>query len=341
MKLLFITRKYPPSIGGMEKVNYILSQELSEVVDTTIIFWGKSQKYLPLFMVYFFFKASYLIWRKKITNVHLGDALLSPLGLLLKKLFHVKCSVTVHGLDITYKLPIYQWIVPKCVSKLDKIICISKATLNECVPRGIPVEKCSVITWGVYPREFYTNANRADLEKIVGQTLTNKKVMVTVGRLVQRKGVYWFIKNVMPKFDNSYIYVVIGDGEQREAILNLINELDLSKQVLLLGKVTDDALKIIYNTADTFVMPNIKVDGDIEGFGIVALEAMSAGLPVIAANIEGIPDVGVNLVESGDSNGFYEACIRSASKIPKQEIIKLIENNFQWKAIVNQYVEIF
>ncbi|MGH7204355.1 MAG: hypothetical protein ACREHC_07965, partial [Candidatus Levyibacteriota bacterium] len=99
--MLFITRKYPPMIGGLEQLSYALAKEFKRNTNTTLITWGKSQKYLPFFLPFAFLKTVYLIPTKKITHLHLGDALLAPLGLLLKYMFGIKTSVTVAGLDIT------------------------------------------------------------------------------------------------------------------------------------------------------------------------------------------------------------------------------------------------
>src|SRR5437867_1040658 len=199
MKLLYITRKYPPMVGGMEQLSFALAKEFSQQVHTTLITWGKSQKYLPYFICIAFFKALYLIPRKKIDHLHIGDGLLSPLGLLLKKIFGIKTTITIAGLDITFTFPGYQFIIPKCIARMDKVICISNATLKECIKRGIPKEKCIMIPCGVYPEALSVQADRSDLEQILGKKIASKKVMITVGRLVKRKGVYWFVQHVFPK----------------------------------------------------------------------------------------------------------------------------------------------
>ncbi|MBI3486020.1 glycosyltransferase family 4 protein [Candidatus Daviesbacteria bacterium] len=274
----------------MEKVSFALAKEFSKKVDTTLITWGKSQKYLLLVIVIFLIKSLYLIPTKKITHVHLGDALLSPLGLLIKVLFKIKVTTTICGLDMTYKLSLYQFIIPKCVKRLDKIIPISDSTLEECIKRGVPREKCKVIHCGVYPKEFQLKTRRRDLEKIINRKLDGKKVIITVGRLVQRKGVFWFIENVFSKLDKQFVYLIIGEGSDKRRVEYLIQALGFQNRIFLLGKVSTQELKIIYNTSDLFIMPNIKVDNDIEGFGIVAIEAGSTGLPMVTSNIDGIPN---------------------------------------------------
>jgi phosphatidylinositol alpha-1,6-mannosyltransferase len=90
---------------------------------------------------------------------------------------------------------------------------------------------------------------------------------------------------------------------------------DVTDRVQVLGRLSDESLRSLYRGADVFMMPNIPVAGDIEGFGVVMLEAGASGLPVIAADLEGIRDVitpGENgeMVESGDVGGFADAILR-------------------------------
>ncbi len=330
-------------VGGMEKVSYALIKELSKKIKLTSLTWGGSQKYLPILLPYFFLKSLFIIPRKHITNIHLGDGLLAPLGLILKYIFNVRCTVTVHGLDVTYMLLPYQLVVPWSISKMDKVICVSDATKDECIKRGIAKEKCVVIPNGVYPNDYSIKTDKKDLENIVKTNLENKKVIVTVGRLVQRKGVYWFIKNVFLKLNKNYIYLVIGDGPDKEKIKELINSLKLNERILMLGKLSDQNLKIIYNTTDLMVLPNIKVKGDIEGFGIVAIEASSTGLPVIASSIEGLKDAVVNgkngYLVSPDSESFIKI-LNSEINLNKVLIKRFINDNYSWEKITDYYFEI-
>lgn len=344
MRLLYITRKYPPMVGGMESMSAALAREFSQQTTTTLITWGKSQKYLPYFMLLAFVKACYLIPKKRITHLHIGDALLSPMGLLLTKMFRVKSSINIAGLDITFGFPGYQILIPPCVAQFDKIIAISKATLHECIKRGIPQNKAYVIPCGVYTEEFITQATRNDLAQIVGQNVSQKKVLITVGRLVKRKGVTWFVENVMPRLPKETMYLIIGDGSERALIKQAIEKLHLQKQVFLLGKVPDKELKIIYNTADFFIMPNLIVPGTIEGFGIVAVEASAAGLPVIAAKLEGIKDAVLEgktgiLVESMNREEFVKA-IETNKTFNRKQISQYTRDNYSWKTIGEEYLSL-
>jgi glycosyltransferase involved in cell wall biosynthesis len=75
-------------------------------------------------------------------------------GRIIKNLTGVKTIITIHGLDITYNNFIYQKIIPNSVNKLDKIICISNSTREECLKRGIDKEKIAIIPNGVNFEEF-------------------------------------------------------------------------------------------------------------------------------------------------------------------------------------------
>ncbi|MDZ7682333.1 MAG: glycosyltransferase [Fodinibius sp.] len=124
-------------------------------------------------------------------------------------------------------------------------------------------------------------------------------MLLTVGRKVKRKGHEWFIREVMPKLDREVVYVTVGDGPEFEHVQQAAEESAYSDRIFLLGRQPDEVLKQAYAAADLFVMPNIPVEGDMEGFGIVLLEANMARTPAVAADLEGIKDV----ISQGD-NGY-------------------------------------
>jgi phosphatidylinositol alpha-1,6-mannosyltransferase len=184
--------------------------------------------------------------------------------------------------------------------------------------------------------------------------LSKKKLLLTTGRLVKRKGVAWFIENTMPeliKHDKDILYLIAGKGGQQEAIEAAIASKGLHDHVKLLGRVSDEDRTLLYTSCDIFVMPNIVVPGDMEGFGIVVHEAATAGLPVVASALEGILDAlkdGKNgiLIETRDTQGFVK------------EIEKLLANDkgrkefglkarrytletYSWKNIAGQYAKVY
>jgi len=297
MKILYITRKYPPMKGGMEKINFYLSLNLKKFASVELIFWDKSQKWLPFFLLYFLVKSFYVLLTKKINIIHLGDGLLSPLGFIFKRAFHIPVVVTIHGLDITWRFWFYQFLIPWCLVRLDRIICRSTYTGKECLRRRIPEEKVVIISGGIEVSEFYLNQKKEKIREALCKELKidlqNKEILFSVGRLVERKGFQWFVYKVFPevlKKRKESLYLIVGEGKLRSRIEKEIERNALAGKVFLLGEVKDQTLKLLYNASDLFIMPNISVEKDMEGFGLVALEANSAGLPVIASKLEGIKD---------------------------------------------------
>lgn len=352
MKILFITRSYPPSVGGMEIFNYNLFSNFKRINrNSYLIANTHGKKFIPFFILFSFFKAIYLIKKYKITHLHIGDSLLSPLGYILKLFVGINTSINVYGLDITFKNKFYQKVIPCFVKKVDLVVCISNATKYECIIRGINPKKCIIIPCGINPDEFNVSNQReiriktlCNLSKILSRSFDDKKFLLTIGRLVERKGHRWFIQNVMPSLPSKYIYLIAGDGPEKDIIGQEISKKNLESRVFLLGKISDEFKKDLYNTADIFIMPNISIKGDMEGFGIVSIEAGSVGLPTIASNIEGIKDAVLSgktgwLVEEKDANSFIDKI--SNNNLRKDIVQKETLRNFSWEKIVLRYKSSF
>jgi len=112
----------------------------------------------------------------------------------------------------------------------------------------------------------------------------DRRVVLTVGRLQKRKGHDMLIRALasVRQAVPDVLYSIVGDGDQRPGLERLAGELGLAAHVQFLGEVDDTRLVECYQQCDLFVLPNREVDGDIEGFGMVLLEAQACGKPVIA-----------------------------------------------------------
>lgn len=352
ISILCITRKYPPQIGGMENFSYNLLTELQkkDCIKTKIISLGKSQKNLIWFFPY---TCIYVLLNvKKYDVLFVGDAVLCFLGIISKLVSPcTKRIINVFGLDITFANSIYQQYLKIFYQKSsDKYISISKGTdelLHQrwggldsvVITPGIPIKKD-----GLLPQK----QNKLKEKYGIPQ---DHKVLLTVGRLVKRKGVGWFISNVMPTLEGRSIsYVVIGDGKERESVKRAWEACSAKQQIHLLGRVEQNVLDEFYSTADIFVMPNIEVPGDKEGFGIVAAEASMEGLIVVASGIEGICDAIVDgkngyLLPSEDAVAYrwkicelcdnweeYEQKRRAFSNYTKE--------HYNWEFIGQQYIKV-
>jgi phosphatidylinositol alpha-1,6-mannosyltransferase len=346
-RFLFVTRNYPPIIGGLETYSYNLIKEFETHHTVFKIVLAKSKIHLVWFLPYSLVMALFLTWKHRISHVHLCDGVLAPLGPFIKYFSNAQISISIHGLDITYRNALYQLLIPRCVANLDKIVCVSRATLQECSHRGIPPQKCTVISNGIHPDEIYLpqpkSDLRADLEKMIGTSLQDKKILTTVGRLIKRKGVAWFVCHVIPHLDDTYTYLVVGSGPEYKRLKALCTSLKLGHRVFLLGEVTTQERNLILNASDIFIMPNITVGEDVEGFGLVALEAGSCGVPVIASNIQGIRDAVLDgksgiIVEEQNVND-YVAAIKNMD-LEKEQIRATVRATFDWSHIYEQNYQV-
>ncbi|MBI2629253.1 glycosyltransferase family 4 protein [Candidatus Pacearchaeota archaeon] len=346
MKLLFITKSYSMNKGGKEIYNYNLVKSLKDnKFNIKLIATYGNILNLIWFYPYSLIRGFFSLIFNKIDYIHIGDTFTLPVGMVLAALFNKKISVTLYGLDITYPSEVYQSVFIPLVKKCDKIIVISEATKQEAINKGISKDKLVVMPCGVNIDDFSINKDKnklkEDIEKKFNLNLKDKKILLTVGRLVKRKGVEWFINEIMPKLEKSYIYLISGEGKEEENITKAIKNNNLEKRVFLLGRADFETLKILYNISDVFVMPNIKVEGDMEGFGIVAIESASVGLPVVASDIEGIKDAVIKnktgyLVKEKSTKEFIKS-IKSANMLNKQTMKTLIKQNFAWDKIAQEY----
>ncbi|MDD5616297.1 MAG: glycosyltransferase family 4 protein [Candidatus Methanoperedens sp.] len=338
----------------MEKFSFNFFTYFSRIAPSELIALKKPQILLPIFYIYAFTKA-FFINQKKIEIIHLGDALLSPLGVLLKMSKNVPVTVTVHALDVIFPNRLYQFLIPRCLNRLDKIICVSRETMNECIIRGINPELCTVIPNGIdkfYPIKYLEKKKM--LKYLINIEIGNNKILLSVGRLIERKGFHYFIKNTFPCIRKEFpgiIYLIVGSGKLKNKLNDIIMQLGFENEVFILQKIDDNSLNSLYQISDIFIMPNIPVKGDMEGFGIVALEASSSGLPVVASNIEGIKDAIIDnkngfLIDPYDNKRYIEVILDLLKNDTKRinfgrEAMEITSKTYNWKIISESYLQTF
>ena len=262
----------------------------------------------------------------------------------------VPCVTINHGQDVTLPVRIYQWYLPYVFNNLQGVISVSSATRNASIQRGMKPEIGVALPNGfdasVEEKLPKKDEARKILEVKFQIDLTGKKILLTVGRQVKRKGHQWFIEEAINKIKTDVVYLIVGDGPEYETIRRIREEMGLQEKIVMTGKLSSEMLNICYSAADLFVMPNIPVDGDMEGFGIVLLEANMSGVPAVASDLEGIKDVikqGVNgyRLPSGDSGKFankidyiFENELEALSEKSKKYVLK----TFNWDSVVDKYV---
>ncbi len=317
MQILFITRKYPPSTGGMETAAYRLYTVLSAHNKVQLVKWGGSNRLLPIVYIGLLVRALWYGLTRRPDVIYLQDGLMAPLGWIIKGVLHRPTVMTIHGLEVTYRSSLYRHLVIPYMERMDRIVAVSNETAR-IVRQKLPDTHPEVIFNG-QDDTFYDPRPRKEHLTIIAsetgiplKTLQARKLLHTNGRLIERKGVRWFIKNVLPKLPEDTLYLVSGDGPERKNIETTIAQYHLENRAKLLGRVSDEALHALYNTVDIFVMPNVPVADDMEGFGLVALEAASCGRTVLAAKLEGIQDAIIDdkngrLIQPQDTTAWTQA----------------------------------
>lgn len=330
-------------VGGLESYSRDFYHAMKKKMDMEIIYNNKGKALLPFFLLYCI--CFILLNRKKYNHIHLADGALAPLGFIIKRLLAKKISITIHALDIIYPSSIYQWLIPRCISKLDYVIGVSRFSIDACIARGMEKENCSVIPNGIdFTRLPGLELSLELIEKKYQLELANRKVLVSVGRLIKRKGIRWFVAEVMPILPEEYIYLIGGDGPERNDILQTIRALNLNHRVFLLGYISGEEKAALYQNAELFIMPNISVAGDAEGFGISIIEAAAYGLPCLATNIEGIRDAvteGVTgrLLNERDHRGFYQGI--TGAQFVRKKIKQVTREKYDWSVLADRYRKIF
>jgi phosphatidylinositol alpha-1,6-mannosyltransferase len=219
---------------------------------------------------------------------------------ILGKKYHIPIILYIHGIEIIKKNNIYflyrlkQYVKGLMIKKTDLLLCNSAFTASLALKRGDLEKKVFVLNPGILP-----SAAVAIKEK---DPEPGKVVFFFIGRLIRRKGIDYTIRalSILVKDYPDLLYVIGGSGPENyeKEIKNLVQELCLEDYVVFLGAIDDNTKNFWHYRQDVFIMPSRQLpDGDVEGFGIVFLEAALYGKPVIAGRSGGIPDA----VEDGKS----------------------------------------
>lgn len=344
MKILFIARTYAPFVGGMEKFASDFYSNLQNYAHIQLLANTHGKRKI----IQFFFKAAiYLMFNaRKFEIIHFNDAVLAPLIMIIRIFSKAKISFTVHGLDIVYSKFCYQQLIIPFLRKADRIFPVSQYTMKQCLERQIPEHKLLVIPNGLVFSEIKgcSNEGKKTLSFKLSDTFKDQHILLSLGRLIKRKGHVWFIENVCVNLPDSYIYIIAGNGREFDHIAEVIRKRKLDKRIRLLGFVSEEEKACLFEMADLFIMPNIFDDNDQEGFGIVLLEAGSYSLPTIASNIEGIKDAIIDgvtgiLIEEKNANGFIDGILHP--NIDRHLIAPKLRAKYDWSEISQAYFHEF
>lgn len=342
LKILIINYEFPPLGGGGGVASYDLALEWSLKNDVDVltsnykglkssenvkgirvyrtrILFRKSRDAATFismlsFLVTGFIKGFSLCRKNRYNVINTHFAVPSgPLGYILGKIFRIPDVLSIHGGDIydpskkmsPHKSPVFSRVVRFILNRADRVVAQSTNTRDNTVKYYSPVKEVGIIPLAFHPPEIVKQGRvKMGLD-------SDSFYFITIGRLVKRKAIDTML-NALSGIRNSRIkLLIVGDGPELEFLRNLTSQLGLDGRVTFTGYV-DESRKYSYlNNADAFIMTSLH-----EGFGIVFMEAMFAGLPIVCTNHGGQVDFLKNgenafLIDVGDS----DACRKSMMKV--------------------------
>lgn len=326
MKVLQLGKFFPPDIGGIESVmNNITISLNNRGIACDVLCSNSKPKYseeiLPCgakimrcaslgkiasmaIAPQMIIKLKKIISDYDIIHLHLPDPMVT-FALLLANYNNKKIILHWHSDIIRQKflLKFYTPFQKKILQKAHAIIATSPNYIDYSPPLQEVSHKVVAIPIGV---ESSLKSEVYDLQKN-----RSKKSIFSLGRMVHYKGFEYAIK-AMAYLPDFRLYIG-GGGEQKPYLESLIKSLGLSKQITLLGEISNDDRILQYNTNSIFVLPSLNRS---EAFGVVQLEAMSAKMPVVSTNIKGSGVPWVNkhnesgiVVPIGDERAISEAIL--------------------------------
>ena len=329
-KILLVTNDLGPRAGGIESfvlslvervpkgclIIYTSTQKGSAPFDAqllerfgAVVIRDRAKILLPTPRVNH--RAVKILKQYQIKTVWFGAA--APLALMAKQLRTSGATNIValsHGHEIWWaKIPILKQLLRKIIKDVDHLGYLGQFTKGEIVKASNQIDKFVQIAPGIDTDHFMPKSARADLIK--KYRLEDRRVIVSVGRLVHRKGQDKLIESI-PKILQSFpdaVLLLVGEGPIKQMLKNTAKQLGVTNQIIFAGRVQHIDLPDYICLGEVFAMPvRSRFAGlEAEGLGIVYLEASACGLPVIVGNSGGATDAVIDgvtglLVDGSDTD---------------------------------------
>lgn len=368
-RILVLSRNFPPVLGGMERLNQHLVEELSRYHSVHLVAPEGADQYVPKSVLIYQVALSPLwcclsglavkgiracaSWRPQI--VLGGSGLVVPIVWIAARFFSARAVVYVHGLDITVPNRVYQRFWLPFLRRMDLVIANSRVTKMLAVNAGVPPDRVSVLNPGVAEMDLPGVDTGCAFRQ--QYHLERKRVLLSVGRLAARKGLKEFVRDVLPAIVSvvpDVVLVIIGsvpknalyaEVQPPEVILEEAKKHRLEEHVLFLGQVRNEVLSAAYASADLHVFPVVHIPNNPEGFGMVAIEAAMHGVATVAYATGGVVDAvedGRNglLVEPGNTAAFVKAVLALLETPLDKKCVRDFSLKFTWEHFGERLVEI-
>jgi phosphatidyl-myo-inositol dimannoside synthase len=317
-------------------------------------------KPLWLYVLVSFVKVNIFALKTRPQVIFCGSGTSIFAGYVAARFCSAKVICYLHGLDIVASNILYRSLFVPLIKKSDLLIVNSRHTRELAISAGITAEKIRLLSPGVGFPSF-------DEKEKLAQNFRNrhglddKEFILIAGRITARKGIVEFIEQLFVHMlvqRPNLILVIVGEEAQHaakssqgvtEAIYQVISRYRIEGNVILTGGVSEQEFSGALFSASTFIFPVLNLPNDVEGFGMVAIEAAAHGVPTVGFAVGGVPDAienGVSgwLVDSGDYPEMGRrifACLDMQEDLaPTPESCRLFAKKFEWSQFGNQLQKI-
>ena len=353
---LIVTRAFPPELGGMQSLMWGLTKEMSKNFMIKVFAdYQENHKEFDNKENFSIERVGGIKFLRKIRKAQLINEYLKEnkvQGVIADHWKGLELINTdkkryclIHGKEINHpKGTSLNKRVVKVLNNVEKVIANSEYTKNLAIGNGINQEKIIVINPGVNPVQ---ELNKKTLEKVESLLKVKTPRLITVSRFDKRKNhekVIMALRNLKQNYPDI-VYICIGYGNEEENLKKLVQELNLSSQVMFFKNISDDLKNSLLAKSDIFVMPSIIHKKSVEGFGIAYVEAAQYGIPSLGGKDGGASDA-INHNKTGlicDGNSLDDIYSSLNSMIENKKYLELgkyareFVAKFQWKEILKIY----
>jgi glycosyltransferase involved in cell wall biosynthesis len=360
MKIIHVVAYYPPHLGGMENTVKVLAERTESLGHKVLVLTSdntesrqkeKPKKDLRIKYLYSFelFHTPFIpalpiellkeADRNTIVHLHFAFAYITEISILFSKLKFARIITHIH-IDpmesgrMGFLLFFFSRIWKCVLSFSDAIICPTSEYVDLFSSKyDIDRDRCFIIPSGIDPVLY---DRKATISKSIQEVLF-------VGRLSKQKNLPLLLRAfaLVNKKAPDMRLNIVGSGEDEKLLIKMISKENINN-VLLHGRVSDERLKELYLKSDLFVLPSIS-----ESFGIVLIEAMAYGIPIIASDIPGIRNslCGCGILVNPTPEDFADVILKlKDDTMARQKLVEQYETvlkNYDWNLIMKRLVNVY